>query len=132
MNKGTFDFRPDPKPEKTVKPKKVYKYKRKPTGEKEVFEEIAKERPHRCQICDMAIMDLTPSNFMHVLPKAQNKYPKLKLEKQNIVLACDHNGDNCHYKWDFERYKTINRPEWEKIYELEASLKEQYKLLHLP
>ncbi len=40
-------FRPDPKPEPKIKVKKKYVYKRKATGEKEVFEKIANTRKLR-------------------------------------------------------------------------------------
>jgi len=75
-------FRPDPKPEKVIKPKKKYSFKKKPTGEAQVFEKIWNERPHFCQICFTPIPEASPSNFMHVLAKGLNKYPKFKLNPQ--------------------------------------------------
>lgn len=114
-------FRPDPKPEKIIKPKKKYSFKKKPTGEKEVFEKIWAERPHFCQICFTPIPEPTPSNFMHVLAKGLNKYPKFKLNPQNIVMACS----DCHHIWDNARHKA-NAPEWKWVHELELSLKQQY------
>ncbi len=117
----------DAKPEKTVKVKKTYKYVKKPTGEKAVFESIWNERPHKCQVCGVAIKEPTPSNFAHVLPKAQNKYPKFKLNKQNIMLMCE----DCHYTWDFKRGSIIQHgiEKWIMLSDLEKSLKEQYKSL---
>lgn len=118
-------FTPDPKPEKKEKAKKPYRYKRKPTGEKQVFEEIWNERPHKSQISGDPIHEAYPIYFLHVLPKAQNKYPKLKLEKQNIVLGT---ADE-HYDWDHNRKAIENDPKWKWMFELEASLKEKYKSL---
>lgn len=115
-------FRPDPKPEKQVKEKKPYRYRRKPTGEKEVFDDIWNERPHVSQISDEPITEAMPINFLHVLPKAQNKYPKLKLDKQNIVLGT---ADE-HYTWDHRRKTILNDPKWKWMFELEATLKAKY------
>lgn len=111
----------DPKPAKKDKVAKSYKYKRKPTGESSVFLKIWEERPHYCQICFVPIAEAIPNNFMHVLAKGLNKYPKFKLNPQNIILACA----DCHHIWDNARHKTTQ--EWKWVYELESSLKEQYK-----
>ncbi len=118
-------FRPDPKPEKKIKVKKQYRYVKKATGEKAVFEEIWNERPHISQISGEPIIDPTPTNFLHVLPKAQNKYPLFKLNKQNIILGTEDN----HYDWDHNRAGIQNDPAWQWVFELEASLKEQYSKL---
>lgn len=118
-------FRPDPKPEKKVKIKKPYVYKRKPTGEMQVFLEIWNERPHVSQITGEAIKIPSPTNFIHILPKAQNKYPKFKLNKQNIVIGTEED----HYNWDHNRKSIENNPIWKWMFELEESLKQQYKLL---
>jgi hypothetical protein len=113
----------DPKPEKVIKEKKSYSFKKKPTGEKEVFEKIWAERPHFCQICFTPIGEASPTNFMHVLAKGLNKYPKFKLNPQNILLACS----DCHHIWDHARHKVNQFFNW--VFELESSLKEQYKKL---
>ena len=118
-------FRPHPKPEKKVKEKKGLSYKRKPTGEKEIFEQIYAERPHVCQVCGCGLGEVGPSNFPHVLPKGQNKYPKMKLDKQNILLSCP----DCHFMWDNARSQCIGDKDWDWVFELEACLKDKYKLL---
>jgi hypothetical protein len=118
-------FKPDPKPIKVIKKKSKYQWKRKPTGEKELFLEIWEERPHHSQISGLYIHQPTPSNFLHVIPKAQNKYPKFKLNKQNIIIGTE----DEHYYWDHNRKDIENDPKWAFMFELEASLKEQYKLL---
>lgn len=119
-------FRPNPKPEKVVKEKKKgLSYKRKATGEKELFLEIWNERPHYSQISFEPLGEPSPINFLHVIPKGMNKYPKFKLNKQNIVLGTDEE----HYLWDHNRKAIENNPEWKWMFELEASLKEQYKNL---
>lgn len=115
----------DPKPEKVEKKKVPYRYSKKPTGEREVFEKIWAERPHCCQVTFEPIPG-TPTNFAHVLPKGMNKYPKFKLNPQNIILM----SEGSHYLWDHNRKAILNDPDWTWVFELEASLKEQYKLLH--
>lgn len=119
-------FKPYPKPEKIVKTKKAYKYNRKPTGEKQIFLEIWNERPHSSQISNDHIPSPTPSNFLHVLPKALNKYPKLKLDKQNIILATEQE----HHFWDNQRYIIKDDPQWSFMFELEQTLIKKYKLLY--
>jgi hypothetical protein len=124
FNAGSF--RPDPKPEKVIKEKKVYKFKKKPTGEKEVFESIWKERPHKSQIGGEKIEEGTPSNFLHVIPKAKNKYPEYKLLKQNIVIGTWKE----HHLWDNDRGKIKDDPKWKFMFELEKQLLEMYKEEH--
>lgn len=118
-------FKPDPKPEKKAKVKKAYRYKRKPTGEKQVFKTIWDESPHASQIGGVDIIDPTPTNFLHVLPKAKNKYPKFKLNPQNIILGTVYE----HYVWDHKR-SLATGPEWKFMFELEESLKKQYIIKH--
>jgi 5-methylcytosine-specific restriction endonuclease McrA len=113
----------DPKPEKIIKEKKKYSFKKKPTGEKELFLTIWDSRPHYCQICFSPIPEASTSNFMHVLAKGLNKYPKFKLNPENLILACS----DCHHIWDNARHKTTK--EFDFVYKLEAKLKEDYKKL---
>ena len=116
-------FRPDPKPERVLKQKKRYKFIKKATGEKEVFKMIWDERPHRSQISGKVISEATPTNFLHVLPKAKNKYPEFKLLKQNIVLGTAEE----HRLWDEERESIRDNPKWQWVFELEETLKDKYK-----
>jgi hypothetical protein len=120
------NFKPDPKPEKVIKEKKKYVYKRKPTGEGELFDEIWKERPHKSQISDEPINEPRPINFIHVLAKGQNKYPKFKLMKKNIVLGTDEE----HFYWDNARHMIARDHKWDFMFDLEAELKEEYKKLN--
>jgi hypothetical protein len=115
------------------KPKKVNKpltrvplsYKREPTGEKNIFEEIWNERPHKSFINGEDIPYFDVSCFAHVLPKAQGKFPKFKLYKDNIVLI----SRTQHYQWDNGLRSELKLlPEWDKMFKLEAELIEEYKL----
>lgn len=122
-------FNPMPKqgmpPKKERKPLKrsPIKKKFKATGEKEVFAEIAEEREWVCFVTGEKLWELTPTQFMHVLPKALNKYPKFKLYAKNIVLA----SNDVHYKWDFTPRAELRKdPTFDKLFKLEEELKSQY------
>lgn len=100
---------------------------KKSTGEYSVFEEIAAEREWVCFVTGEKLMALTPTSFSHVLPKALNRFPKFKHYKDNIVLL----SDEIHRLWDFApRSELKNDPRFDKLFELEAQLKEEYKKLY--
>jgi hypothetical protein len=99
-----------------------YTYVREATGEKELFEEIAAEREWVCFVTGETLWELTPTQFMHVLPKALNKYPKYKLYKDNIVLA----SNEVHHKYDHTPHSTLIGEGWERLFKLRDELKEQY------
>jgi len=125
-------FNPQPKsgmpPKKAKKPLKrtaISKVK-KATGEKFIFEEIAEEREWKCIVTGETLYELKPTQFMHVLPKALNKYPLFKLYKPNIQLA----SDETHYAWDFTPRSELRKdPRFDILFELEAKLIEEYKQL---
>lgn len=92
----------------------------KPTGEGVVFKEIWNERPHISFVSGTRLNNPYPTNFAHVLPK--KKYPKLRLEKENIVLLTF----DEHFQWDNGlRSELAELPQWEKMFELEERLKNQ-------
>lgn len=103
-----------------------YQYKREVTGEAELFSKIADEREHKCFICNKVLHNLTPSNFMHVLPKALNKYPKYKLYSSNIVLGCHDDYSSCHNRFDKEPRSTLTEDMWKPLFGLEFFLKTSY------
>lgn len=111
-------FRPQPKPEKREKKRKVYRYKRKPSGEREVFLEIWNERPHYCQCCGRWLgTEPKPIFFSHILSKGA--FPRFKLKKENIYLE----DEQCHRDWETgsrnqDKFKTKN--------ELYQQLKTEY------
>lgn len=125
-------FRPypksGPKPKKEKKPIKrtPLKKKFKKTGQIEIFEEIAAEREWRCYVTGNVLKELKPINFMHVLAKGLNKYPKMKLHKPNIQLV----EDDVHFRWDHcPRSELYKDPRFDKLFDLELRLKREYKLL---
>lgn len=122
-------FNPQPKsgmsPKKTPKPIKRtrIKYKPKNTGQVDVFETIASERDWKCFVTDKYLTVLTATQFLHVLPKALNKYPKYKTYAKNIVLATD----EVHHLWDHTSREDLKKDKrFDKLFELEAELKAQY------
>ena len=78
------------------KPKKVKRYKKKATGEREMFLEIWDEREHICVHCGKNLGDEPKAHyFSHIKPKGL--HPKLRLVKNNIELLCM----ECHRQYDF-------------------------------
>lgn len=69
---------------------------RKPTGERELFIEIWKERPHYCNNCCRWLGNEPKAHFFSHI-KSKGAYPELRLVKKNIELLCI----DCHYIWDF-------------------------------
>ncbi len=94
------------------RPKKQYelkrstiKYKRKKTGEKELFLEIWNERPHICSNpeCKKHLGD-EPNAFFFSHIKSKGAYPELRLCKDNIELLCV----ECHQSYEFGIRKRRN------------------------
>jgi len=110
-----------------LSPKPKYQFKRKPTGEAELFAQIWEESDKRCFVCGKPIKHPTPSNFMHVLAKALNKFPLFKTKKENIVLGCHDSESSCHHRFDKEPRSTLTEPMWEPLFELEKNLKIEYE-----
>ena len=116
------------------KPKKVYKqlkrtpltYKRKVTGEGELMRGMWDSMDeHKSFINGERIHEFNVGNFAHVLPKAQNRYPKFKLYEDNIKLLTFEQ----HFLWDKSSREDLRKlPEWDKMFKLEAELIEEYKL----
>ncbi len=113
--------------------KKPIQYRRKRTGETEVFkiiwEEATKDSQATCFVCGKNIMEPAASNFAHILPKALNKYPLFKLNPDNIKLFCHDSYSSCHHRFDKEPRSKLKEPMWKKVFELEEQLKEEYKNL---
>ena len=121
---GTSKFTPCPKPERTVKPKKGLSKVRKTTGEAEVFKRIASKRKHVSFVSGAKIVQLTVSNFAHVLRKGN--YPHYRLEEKNIVLLTA----SEHDLFDNARHVIRDHPEWQKLFRLEEKLKAEYNSKH--
>jgi len=111
------------------KDKNPYRYVRKKTGELEVFEMIWKERAHKSFLSGKKLRKFSPTYFAHVLSKAQNKYPKFKLYKKNIILLTPEE----HYLLDQgtieqrKKYDIENNCSFDKIKQLYGELKDEYE-----
>lgn len=89
--------------------RKKYIYKRKPTGERELFLKIWEEREHYCTNCKTFLGHAPMAHyFSHIIPKSRDA--SKRLDPDNIQLLCV----VCHYTHDFrgkekfeERQKTI-------------------------
>lgn len=117
------------KPNKIQKPLKrtPLSYKRKPTGELELMKSMWDNmKEHKSFISGTKINEFNVRNFAHVLPKAQNRYPKFKLHPDNIVLLTYEE----HFLWDNGVREDLKKlPEWDKMFKLESELIEEYKNL---
>lgn len=85
----------------TFKKRKSLQRYRKPTGEKQIFEEIFEEAAQKsypdapkCACCPNRIWQPGPINFSHLLGKGA--YPAFRLRKENIWLCCE----QCHREWE--------------------------------
>lgn len=120
-------------PKKERKPLKRTPLKKgkKPTGEKQVFEEVLDKIVGSeiiCFVCDEKISLITHHNFAHILRKS--RYPKARLDPNNIRIMCYKiDGTGCHSKFDFSPRSELKGANWEKVFELEAELLEEYKQL---
>lgn len=115
------------KPKKVQKPLKrvPLSYKREPTGELAMFQEMWDNmKEHKSFINGEEIKVFNVRNFAHVLPKAKNRYPKFKLYQDNVKLLTYEQHD----MWDNGLREDLRKlPEWDKMFKLEAELIEEYK-----
>jgi hypothetical protein len=108
------------------------KEKKKPTGEKIVFEQIWEEREHKSYLTGDSLdkyvqSDLWYNLFAHVL--AKGKYPKYRLFKKNIVLLTptEHRLLDQGTSDQRKKYADETGCNWNKIFELKDELYEEYK-----
>jgi len=124
-NKEAKDAKKKVSGKKVSKSFASYAYKE-PTGEAEVFLTVWENSDQRCFVCRKPIPYPIASNFMHVLAKALNAFPKYKLYQPNIVLGCHDSETSCHHRWDKTPRSSLIEPMWKILFELEAKLKAQY------
>lgn len=112
--------------------KNGYTYKRKPTGEKDVFEEVLDllpdDKPTTCYACGKRISVVTHSNFAHILSKG--RFPRFRLYPENIKIMCFNiDGTGCHSRYDHQPKSTLTEDYWERVFELREKLIEEYNHL---
>ena len=96
--------------------------------QREMFLFISQNRPKYSFVSNELLgVDLTASNFAHVLPKAEAKYPLFKCYEKNIALLTR----DEHFLWDQRRHSidTIKQPGWLKLFSLEKELKAEYEYI---
>lgn len=102
------------------------------TGQLDLFYEIWAERPHVSFLSSIQLEQYRykfVSMFAHVLSKALNKYPKFKLNKENIILLTPEEHTLLDHGWKEQRlaYAKRNKCDWEKVYGLREQLKLKYE-----
>jgi len=106
--------------------KKTFTYKRKATGEKELFQRIWEVggTGEDKQVSFVSGVQLGTDgrswHFSHVLPKG--RYPEARLDEENIVLKTLEE----HELWENHQYKLINDPKWHHVFKLKHKLLLKY------
>lgn len=99
------------------------------TKETEMYTDIWLNSPHYSYISELPIYTMHPKNNAHILPKALNKYPKYRLNPENVVLLTEeehHVFDNGDIT-DREKYKRkYPQTNWDKLFKLRDRLKAEY------
>ncbi len=70
--------------------------------------------------------------FAHVLSKAQNKYPKYRVNPKNIVMLTPHEHGLFDHGTVRQRQKYADETgcDWNKLFEFKEELKNEYKEKH--
>ena len=109
------------------------RYSKEPTGEAVLFNTIWNTRNKKSYLSGKKLdkyygTDLFFNLFAHLLSKAQNRYPKYKLNEKNIVLLTpaehlllDQGTEDARSKYGKE-----NKCAWEKVYTLRRELEREY------
>lgn len=100
--------------------KKKRTYKRRVTGEGELFKEIWAEREHRSFVSGVRLKYFDVSCFAHLIPKGS--YPAYRLRKENIILLTP----DEHHKFDHASHEIKDDPKWKKVFEMVEELKRKY------
>ena len=101
-----------------------------------MYYEIWQEREHISFLSGKSLesyfgTDYFRNMFAHVLAKGQNKYPRFKTYKKNIVLLTPYE----HHLFDNgtieqrQKYADETGCDWGKLYDLMNGLKDEYKRL---
>lgn len=114
----------------TTRPCKVVKQSELPA----LYREIISERPLISFLTGKPLGPYDLRNFTccaHVLAKGQNKYPRFKAYKKNIVLL----SQMEHFLFDFgtkqqrDDYAVKNKCDWSALFKLKEELIEEYNNL---
>ena len=82
----------------------------------------------------MPIYNPTAWNCAHVLAKGQNKYPKFKFYKKNLILLTEYehqllDAGTIEQRQHYAEYCEQNggKCDWQKLFDLKEELLEEYK-----
>ena len=103
------------------KPSKLISKRRKPTGEKALFEAIWASRPHICQVSGEHLGDEPRVHFFsHILPKGL--FSKFRLYEKNIWLC----SMEVHHLWETKAPSDLP-PMFKEKLEMREELRREYE-----
>jgi hypothetical protein len=110
------------KPKTASKIVKNWNKKRKPTGEKALFQALWETRPHVSFVSGKKVEPVA-STFSHILPKSV--YPSFRLYDKNIVFLTPEE----HYAFDMQSEDKQRElaGDWDKLYQLREELLKEYR-----
>jgi hypothetical protein len=112
-----------------TKGQKKYKkivYKRKKTGELDMFIKIWNSRPHFCEVSGDPIKEFDVRCFMHVL--AKKAFGLFRLREDNIFMVLP----ELHHSYDFGNKEALRKDaRWNKVFERYEDLKAEYYTINL-
>lgn len=114
---------------KVIKPLKRsnYQYKKKPTGERPLFETIWNTRKRVSFLNGKPLGDDAYSwYFSHLLRKAKGHYPKFKLYDKNIILLTRSQHDLFDNNVRNPEFLIAKDPRWQKVFDLRDVLLKEY------
>ena len=98
------------------------------------YREILSEREPISFLTGFWINNPTAWNCAHVLAKGQNKYPKFKFYKKNVVLLTEYEHQlydqgTIAQRQQYAEYCQQNgtKCNWQKLFDLVEELKKEYK-----
>lgn len=107
-----------------------YVYKRKPTGERALFEAIWATRAHRSFLNGEKLGDDAYAWFFaHVLRKAKGHYPNFKLFDKNIILLTRSQHEEYDNNVRNPEFLIAKDPRWQKVFDLRDELLKKYEKL---
>ena len=95
------------------------KYKRKKTGELELFLELWDERPHVCQVSGDYLPEFSVGCMAHCLTKGA--YGSMRLNKKNIIFM----RYDLHHMYDHQTDKAKKDPRFKWVFELAEELRSE-------
>jgi hypothetical protein len=87
----------------------------------EFFLSIWREREHYSFVSNVFLGHEPLAHFFsHIL--SRSSYPEASLDPENIVFMTF----DEHQLYEFNRHKVVDKPEWQKVFDLRDQLKDKY------